>query len=559
MSSIFRAWRDASRVERWAFVLVALTTGGSLIFTAIYPAVGGDADAHLNWLNQFSTLFRLGVHYPRWLPLSNCGFGSPSFYFYPPLPYWCASLFRFFTSFAPSGYYNAVAFIATIGSLFTAAWLLRQYTSNPLRIVTASLLYSFVAYRFADVFVRDALGEHWALTFLPLVFLRHESRLRTIAFIAIGWAGIILSNVPVLVLCMMTVGFVLLIEHDARAIMNQAASFLIAVLIGACFLLPAAALKHLIHVEHLVRSALMGTTGFAVLDLFMFYGPLRVLTSVTLVAGCMFVVSRHPTASERRWWWIALLACALQVPVFWFLWNGPGLREFVQFSWRFDAFVMLAISVMYALTTRKLDHWLIIGLACVTLISILRMSNKVWLHPKLRYDAFRIDSPEYIPKWGPADFHAPEALVRNHADDPPAMLMGLTKSLDVIRLTESSPIGYGFDVRLSKAAPVRFHLFYWPYWKAQSAESAIDLRPDPDGFVTALLPSGSYKLSLTLTKSTEEKVGAVLSWAGLIVLAGLIVAGRRQDASVSSHMTTEPAMDPKNLNWRRAASSDPSE
>ena len=164
----------------------------------------------------------------------------------------------------------------------------------------------------------------------------------------------------------------------------------------------------------------------------------------------------------------------------------------------------------------------------MTLITILRMSNKLWLHPKIPWNADRISTPDYIPKWGPGDLHGLEALVRSHAGEPPAMIMGLTDSLDLVRLTASSPIEHSFDVRLTKATPVRFHLFYWPYWKVQSGTIAIDLRPDPDGFATALLPSGSYKLSLTLTKSTEEKVGAVLSWAGLIVLAGLIVAGRRK-------------------------------
>jgi uncharacterized membrane protein len=200
------SWQESSRTERIAFVSIALASLVSLFFSiAGFPAVGHDSDVHLNWLEQFSRLFHFGVVYPRWLNDSNWGFGSPTFYFYPPLPYWFASLVRYLLPFVPSPFFNIVALAATGLSIWTTRLLLLEYSNRSVAIWTATLAYSFIAYRFTDVFVRNALGEHWALAFLPLIFVLRGDTLRATALRSIGWIGIVLSNIPIFILAVLGV------------------------------------------------------------------------------------------------------------------------------------------------------------------------------------------------------------------------------------------------------------------------------------------------------------------------------------------------------------------
>src|SRR5258708_34242921 len=77
---------------RWIFLIAIIL---QIIFPLIYPVVGHDASVHLNWLEQFPKLFRDGNLYPRWMPDSFWHFGSPAFYFYPPLTYWCAGFISY--------------------------------------------------------------------------------------------------------------------------------------------------------------------------------------------------------------------------------------------------------------------------------------------------------------------------------------------------------------------------------------------------------------------------------------------------------------------------------
>lgn len=56
------------------------------------PTSALDASIHARWLADFKDAVLAGDWYPRWLPGSNGGLGSPVFYFYPPLPYWTCTL-----------------------------------------------------------------------------------------------------------------------------------------------------------------------------------------------------------------------------------------------------------------------------------------------------------------------------------------------------------------------------------------------------------------------------------------------------------------------------------
>ena len=49
---------------------------------------------HLKWSKHFVEQFWQGDVYPRWLINMNDGLGSPTFFFYAPIPYYFSSLFH---------------------------------------------------------------------------------------------------------------------------------------------------------------------------------------------------------------------------------------------------------------------------------------------------------------------------------------------------------------------------------------------------------------------------------------------------------------------------------
>ena len=520
IDSLALSWRNAERHERAAFVFVVVASLISVLFSlAGFPAVGYDANVHLNWLDQFTRITAYSIAYPRWLPVSNGGFGSPTFYFYPPLEYWVASFFRLFLPYVPSPFYNLMALVASVGSLFTFAVLARQYSGRPLIIATATLAYSFLAYRFADVFVRDALGEHWAMMFLPLLFLRMRGRFQSIAVLSVAWVGLFLTDIPLAILAGVSVAITVVAERRIASLVEYGVSFVIAVAVGAIYLLPATFLRVFIHPRHL-WDIYIRTTGFAVLDLIRYHGWLRFFTVATLGAGTLllFIVSKKKAGS---WWWIAFVAVLLQIPIFAPLWHWHE-ASLVQFSWRWNAILLLVVAVVFAFRPARVMSAIMIGLALITIAGAIRLSNDFFLHLKLPLDAYRIDAPEYQPAWVPNDPEIIYAYARHHIGDPPAMLLGLTGPRDSIALIHGTPTTITFQVHLTRPAPARFHLFYWPYWKAMKGSAKIALFPDPLGIATANLPSGNYRLELHLVKSREERLGSKISLAGIVLLLAVI-------------------------------------
>src|SRR5437870_7276042 len=115
-----------AKVTPWIF-------GGAIalqfVMPFVYPIVGHDAPVHLNWLEQFPRLFREGNLYPRWMPDSFWGFGSPAFYFYPPLAYWLASLISFIFP-SPVAIYHALGFLITIASILSCYMFLQTFSAS---------------------------------------------------------------------------------------------------------------------------------------------------------------------------------------------------------------------------------------------------------------------------------------------------------------------------------------------------------------------------------------------------------------------------------------------
>ena len=522
-------WKSAPPSTRLACGLVFIVSLISVLFGLLnYPVIGHDAYVHLNWLDQFPRLFDQGIFYPRWLPDSFGGFGSPTFYFYAPLVYWIAGLLYFIGVHSPSTLYQTIQLGFSIASVFTAYILLRQMDGSRLRSLLGALVYSFLAYRFCDVYVRNALTEHAALAFLALIFLRFPDRLRSIAAYTIGWIGLLLTNLPIAYISVISVTVVLLAQRNYRKIPLQTISLVIAIAVSAIYLFPAFALRGLVHQRHLFDLPMRASQfGFALLDLFQsHFDWLRILSVATIIAALLPLLKKEGVRgwSRNGWRWLIAVTVFLQIPFISApIWHSfPGM-PFVQFSWRWNVVLLLALSAIFVKGDSKLVNCILIGLALVTLLSELTLSRNIFSHPPLPINAYRMDAPEYAPKWTSDDPNEVIAITQRRMSDASAVLLGITMPNDSVALISKLPTEWRFKVQLSRETQIRFHQYYWPYWKLHRDSTDIPLAPDPNGLASALLPAGQYAINLKLEESKIEIIGRTTSKAGLAILAILLI------------------------------------
>lgn len=126
-----------------------------------------DGQDHVARIANFYQNLQEGVLIPRWAGNLNWGYGHPILMFLYPLPSYVTSFIHFLGfSFVDSvKIFFGLAFIA---SGFTMYVWLKEWLSRE-AIFIGAMLYMFAPYRFVDLYVRGAIGEHAAFVFPPLV------------------------------------------------------------------------------------------------------------------------------------------------------------------------------------------------------------------------------------------------------------------------------------------------------------------------------------------------------------------------------------------------------
>jgi hypothetical protein len=158
---------------------------------------------NLSWAFQYQRQFFSGQFYPRWLEFSNFGFGNATFAFYPPMCMATTLPFRALgLSLSGSLIASMTLAIFTLGiGMYLYA---RLYFPRWLAIVVAALG-AIAPYFLADIYMRGALGEVWAIVFIPWILwatqrvIDRPQPLRIVT-LAIAYGMLVLSHLPTLLI-----------------------------------------------------------------------------------------------------------------------------------------------------------------------------------------------------------------------------------------------------------------------------------------------------------------------------------------------------------------------
>ena len=318
---------------------------------------GHSSAQNLTWAAQFAEQLRAGVVYPRWLPDSFDGLGSPAFYFYPPLPFWIDGMVDLLT-------FGALPVIARLpvtwavllwaSGLAMYAWL-RSETANKRIALWGALAYMAAPYHLYDHYTRGALAEFAAYVFLPLVLLS----IRRPVWLALSYAGLLLSHLPtaMLVTIIVVIPFVLLRLRDWRALMAAAAGGSLGLGLAAIYLVPALTLQSWISAEQLWtafydarRWLLFVPSRWPEEFTMQVVVPLAIAYGIACLTVLAFFRARAPAVFFAL---VALVCLALMAGVVPWFWEVPLFAK-VQFPWRL--LVAVEFAVVTALSVASVDR-----------------------------------------------------------------------------------------------------------------------------------------------------------------------------------------------------------
>lgn len=265
----------------FGFVMVVLLSG----LAGRYLLMPGYFDMHddLQVTRQYemNRCFDDGQIPCRWSPDLGNGYGFPMFNFYSPMPNYIG-MFFVWTGWSYVDTVKILFLIGLVGSGLGMYWLVWLLTSDLYAGLLSSALYVWAPYHALDVFVRGAMAESWSLMWMPLIlagiWLQFKSVKRFNLVLIISLLGLFLSHnimsmwfTPVLLGWIVFLLFfqkVLSIKIDRdeplfdwvttaftrSRLLWLGLNILMALGLGAFFLLPAILEKQYIHSDTLVSD-----------------------------------------------------------------------------------------------------------------------------------------------------------------------------------------------------------------------------------------------------------------------------------------------------------------
>lgn len=542
--------------KEWVLVPLVLTLASALLVLPLWlqgGTQGHDLFHHLLSGHYFGRQLWQGELYPRWLMAMNGGFGSPTFFFYPPLPYYVSALFAGPEAPARHAIYPLLG-SATLALLLSGAfaylWLRRA--SGPGRALAASLLYLVLPYHVTmDLYARFALAEFWAFAWAPLILLgqdlAHRGQRQGLPLLILGLALLAFSHLPSLLLVMVLVSvralwFAWLARSLAPCWLALGAQGLGLCMAGA-LLLPALADQDAISME-LMRSGMFDFRRNFLdrlpqgLDDWRFRGHLGWFTLLTLALLLVaWGSARGRSQAEISCWGaIGLGACLMMLPPSQPLWTLLPPLQLVQFPWRLNLILLLATVALVAQVPPSPGpwRWLWWGLLALTLASSLVYVRHAPLTqaPDLRQvDALfagKRSAREYRPQQTPRGAFSPSQLAWQGAFQAPITTEQPGVSWTLVRW---QPRQLALVVTAPQPAKLILHQYDYPGWQA-SLDDALPLTVSANdhGLLQLWVPAGQHSLTLTLAARWPERAGNTLSLLGWLAWLWLIWRPTRQRA-----------------------------
>jgi hypothetical protein len=496
---------------------------------------GHDTLEHLSFFRHFTPQFWSGELYPRWLLTMNHGLGSPTFFVYPPLPFYVPALLAPVGSTLHFNAFNAAEFLALLGSGIAAFLWIRTMASGGAALATA-VLYMLLPYHLAvDFYIRTALSECWALVWMPLVLYFTMQVLMgqrgAVAGLAVAYCLLILSHI-VSVFIFSAIPLLVAVTiatrgRKIRSVLSVAGGMLLGTGLSCFYFLPALRQSRYFPASRLPISLMDNLLHFGRR---LFEGGYFIqAVTWTLIGTAAFIAIGGALAfkagrSDRNKQ-IALWMAVCVVPILLMshysapLWTRfPFLFDAVQFPWRFNIVLCLAAlpiaaallsDISWPLSFRQASSLaFVLFLAVVWLVGYGKAWKRYDLSPVLRVGTAN-EYDGWFEAWKPLGTDSKSAL---EASTGPRVRFVAGNGTANVLLWKARHVEFETDG--ATGGSVMINQFYYPEWRAEDVGEARPLEIKaalPQGLLEVQVPPGHQQVRLEIPVRFSERLGRWVS------------------------------------------------
>ncbi len=530
---------------------------------------GGDSPFLLQRVHQLSENLREGVFPARWMPHGAHGLGYPAFNFYAAFPYYIASVL----DLSGFGILWGIKLTQTLGFLGAGLMmylLARRLGMGKAGALLGSAVYTFAPFHLVNVYVRgDALSEFYAFALFPLLIwallgLCREPSCRSVAFLAVAYASLMLTHNISALLFSPVLGLWLLVESLApggrggrRILAAGAGALVLGLALSAWFWIPALRETSLVQLGEQTSGYFHYAGHFRGADLVQ-GGVIHdyaitggrdpfAMGLIQALVGCLGLVALALSVAQRRKILpsfflaalILLFSTWLMTSSSRWVWDHVPLLPYVQFPWRLLSIQAFGIALLSTRLPAFLSghRSMVLGVLPAILVAVAALAGLRVDHLPLSegdvtpqrlmlYETYSGNiggtvRHEYLPReMVPRPFTS--AVQWNDGQKPsPLVLEGRLEGADIL---ESHPHREVWRVDVAQKALLAFHTTYYPGWEATVDGIRQGVEPlDGLGLVGLRLPAGNHRVLLHFEPTPVRRYAAWLSLAGLCFLSFLVL------------------------------------
>lgn len=523
------------------FVIVLIFLSLLPLFNLVTPGImdAHDAPDHVARIANFYQSLSEGIIVPRWAGNLNWGYGHPILMFLYPLPSYLASLFHSLGAPLDTSVklVFAVTYVASILTFFL--WAKRQWNTGAGAV--GALLYGFAPYRFVDLYVRGALGEHVAFVFPPIVFLgllrlAKEKSVWSGILVALGVSGLILSHNAVSLMMFPLVflygWYVFSFEsiHRREFVGKSLFYVLTGFMIAAFFWMPA-----FFEGKYTLRDIVTkGEFANRFVPFFQFfYSPwnygisnffskaLGVGQWGAVIMG-MYLAAKVKDTKTRVFFWASLItliaSLVVQTSAAKWIWTSLPLLQKFQFPWRFltvGVFVSAMIgSLVVVMLPKKLTWvgWVLASIAIITTVHMWSAKSYIVRAEPYYTGIYRstTDTGESSPIWS--------IRFMEHVYEAPLEL--IDGDVTVQQIFRSSTV-HEYEVIAGKDSRLVENTLYFPGWRVLVDEVIVPVEfqdPGHRGLMTFWVSEGVHLVRVEFMDTKLRKAATIITLMGLFVL-----------------------------------------
>lgn len=505
-----------------------------------------DGQDHVARIANFYQNISDGNIIPRWAPNLNWGYGHPILMFLYPLPSYSASLFHSmgFSLVDSTKLVFAVAFI--LNTLFMFIFL-REFLGD-FPAFFGSLLYTFAPYRFVDLYVRGALGEHTAFVFLPLIFyfllkLSKEKKFNphTTTFGSLSLAGLFLSHnaISIMFLPLAILYSTFLIsaaKERIKLVYKYLGVFILGIGLSSFFLLPA-----FFEGKYTLRDIVTAkeyVTRFSDISRFIYgewnygiTGQFTVQLGIIhwIVIGLALPVIYLLFKRKHVFWRLMLglliifaISIFLMIPESKFIWDKITILQKFQFPWRFLTIAVFTSSILGAIVISQIKNYKKL-LVIIFTIFVLFLNKNSW-HAQgyfIKDESFftgvyngTTDTGESSPIWS----------VRFMEQRPKSHIEIISGDAEIKEIGRNST-KHEYETNSREKIQIRENTLYFPGWEllVDGVKREVEFQdPHNRGVMTFNVPKGTHRIILEFGETKLRLVSNLISLFSLIFVLVLL-------------------------------------